>query len=67
MKKARDFREMSSEELEAEYSEKCKELFQLRNQFKHDKKLEKPHLISHTKREIARLLTVLNEKQRVQQ
>jgi len=67
MKKAKEFRDMSVEELESTYSDQCKELFQLKNQLKHDKKLEKPHTIKQSKKEIARLLTVLNEKQRVQQ
>jgi large subunit ribosomal protein L29 len=66
MKKAKDFRDMSVEELESTYTDQCKELFQIRNQLKHDKKLEKPHTIKLVKKEIARLLTVLKEKQRAQ-
>ena len=66
MKKAKDFRDLSLDELDATYQDKCKELFQHVNQLKHDKKSEKPHLIGLTKKEIARLLTVKNEKLRAQ-
>ena len=63
--KAKDFRDKSVEELEATYDDLCKELFQLKNEGRHSKKLEKPHLIGQKKKEIARLLTVLNEKHQV--
>lgn len=62
MKKAKEYRDMSIDELDAAYHDKCKEKFHLVNQLKHDKKLEKPHMIVHTRKEIARLLTVKNEK-----
>lgn len=66
MKKAKDFRDMSIEELDATHQELCKELFIAKNKIRQEKKSEKPHLVSHAKKEIARLLTVLREKQLAQ-
>lgn len=63
MKKAKDFRDQSLEELEATLRDMRKTQFDLINQRTQDKKLEKPHLIRQTKKEIARLLTVISEKQ----
>lgn len=63
MKKASEFRDQSLEELEATHRDLRQKLFQLVNELRHEKKLEKPHLIRQTKKEIARLLTVINEKQ----
>lgn len=63
MLKAKDLRDQSIEELQATYEDKCKELFGLKNDLQHAKKLDKPHLIRQTRREIARLLTMINQKQ----
>lgn len=64
MKKAKEFRDQSLQELEAICLDARKELFTLINQMKQSKKVEKPHLARHKKREIALLLTVINEKKR---
>jgi large subunit ribosomal protein L29 len=63
MSKADKFRDMSDEELEATYGELNKELFSLKNDIRHTKKTEKPHLIQEKRKEIARLLTIQHEKQ----
>jgi large subunit ribosomal protein L29 len=63
MKKANDFRDQTLDELDATYRDLRKTLFQLVNELRHEKKLEKPHLIRQTKKEIARLLTIVSEKQ----
>ncbi len=63
MKKAQEFRDQTQEELEATYSDSINELFQLRNEAKQTVKPEKTHLIRHKKKIIARLLTVIREKQ----
>lgn len=63
MLKASNFRDMSIEELEVMLTDLCKELFNLTNESKKTKKLEKPHLLRQKKKEKARLLTVLHEKQ----
>lgn len=63
MRKANDFRDLSNEELDATHADLLKESFLLRNELKQAKKLEKPHLLKEKKKEIARLLTVKQEKQ----
>lgn len=62
MYKAKELRDQSLEELEATYNEACKKLFELTNQFKAQKKREKPHEIRHARKDIARLLTIMTEK-----
>ncbi len=66
MYKAKDLKDQSLEELEAIYDESCKKLFELINEFKSQKKREKPHEIKHARKDIARLLTVMSEKRRQQ-
>lgn len=63
MKKASEFRDQSLEELEAVCRDTRKELFQLVNEWQRTKKLDKPHQLRQKKKEIARLLTVITEKQ----
>ena len=67
MYKAKDLRDQSLDELEAIYDESCKKLFELNNQFRSQKKREKPHEIKHARKDIARLLTVISEKRRQNQ
>ena len=62
MYKAKDLRDQSIDELEAIYKDSCKKLFELNNQFKSQKKREKPHEMKHVRKDIARLLTVITEK-----
>lgn len=64
MTKAQELRDQSQEELEVTHAELCKKLFQLRNEHRLNRKLEKPHEVSATRRDIARVLTVLNQKKR---
>ncbi|MBE6582237.1 MAG: 50S ribosomal protein L29 [Clostridia bacterium] len=59
--KAYDIRNMSSEELEAKLKELKNELFNLRFQNAINQ-LENPHRIGEVKKDIARVMTVLNEK-----
>ena len=59
--KATELRKMSKEELTAKLSDLKKELFNLR--FQHAiNQLENPHKIADVKKDIARVLTVLSEK-----
>ena len=59
--KAAELRNMTSAELEAKLQELKKELFNLR--FQHAiNQLDNPHQISEVKHDIARVMTVLNEK-----
>ena len=59
--KAYDIRNMSSEELENKLKELKNELFNLRFQTAINQ-LDNPHRIGEVKKDIARVMTVLNEK-----
>lgn len=63
MLKAKDLRDQTTEELKALVNDKRRELFNLINSLKIARKLDKPHLVRETKKDIARLLTIINEKQ----
>ena len=58
--KASQIREMSAEELQKKLTELKDELFHLRFQLA-IKQLDNPHKITAVKRDIARVLTVINE------
>ena len=59
--KAIELRELSKEQLEAKLKELKSELFTLR--FQHAiNQLDNPHKMTEVKRDIARVMTVLNEK-----
>lgn len=62
MYKAKDLRDQTIEELEAIHEDSCRKLFELNNQSKAQKKREKPHEITHARKDIARILTVMTEK-----
>ena len=58
---AKELRELSPEQLDSKLQELRRELFQLR--FQHAiNQLDNPHKISEVKRDIARVMTVLREK-----
>ena len=59
--KATEIRELSREQLQAKLGELKEELFNLRFQLAINQ-LENPHRITAVKRDIARIMTVLNEK-----
>ena len=59
--KAKEFREMTPEELNKKLGELKEELFRLRFQLAVNQ-LDNPHRITDVKRDIARVLTVLSEK-----
>ena len=59
--KAKELREMSAEQLNAKLGELKEELFNLR--FQHAiNQLDNPHKITDVKHDIARVMTVLREK-----
>ena len=64
MKKS-DLKDQSVDELKAKGRELDRELFDLRNELAVNRKIEKPHLIKAKKREKARILTLLTQKQAV--
>ena len=62
--KAKDLREKSRAELRELEVDLAQKLFELRLQ-KVTGKLERPAIVKNTKKDLARVLTVLNEKQAV--
>lgn len=56
-------REKSIEEIKSLVQELDAEIFRLRNELKMTRKLEKPHLLKEKKKERARALCILTEKQ----
>lgn len=62
MYKAKELRDQSIEELEASYQESCAKLYKLNSVLRSERKREKPHELKHARKDIARLLTVMNEK-----
>ena len=63
MAKSKEFRDQSQEELKAIYQDLSKELYQLRNEMKVTRKMEKPHLVRIKKKDRARVMTILREKE----
>ena len=59
--KAEELRKLSSEDLDKKLNELKEELFRLRFQLQINQ-LDNPNKIPETKRNIARVLTVMNEK-----
>ncbi|MFP4055942.1 MAG: 50S ribosomal protein L29 [Candidatus Brocadiia bacterium] len=60
--KASELRRLSDEELLREYEDRMKELFNLRYQAGTEQ-LENPALVGQTRREIARIKTILHERE----
>lgn len=63
MAKKNELISQSQEELKALYQDLSKELFQLRNEMKVTRKMEKPHLVRIKKKERARVMTILRNKE----
>lgn len=61
--KANELKDMSGEELGAMLRDKRNELFNLVNKREREKKLEKPQEIRGLRKDIARILTVLRQKE----
>ncbi len=64
---AKELRNMSEEDMKGHLEDAEKELYYMRNEQSISKKIEKPHLVKQRKKEKARILTILREKQRVQE
>ncbi len=63
--KAQNYREMSSDELEGKLEELQGHLFDLRSQAVTEK-LENTKVVKNARREIARVKTIINERNRVE-
>lgn len=66
MLKAKQLRDQTVEELEASLLDNRKKLYTLRTQLQQTKKLDKPHQLNETKKDVAKILTVLTEKRRTE-
>ncbi len=62
MAKKKDVKE--EKEMLAQVADLDREIFNLRNELATQRKLEKPHLIKEKRKEKARLLTILTQKQK---
>lgn len=63
MAKAKELRNQATEELKAIYQDLSRELFQMRNEMKVTRKIEKSHLVRVKKKDRARVMTILREKE----
>ncbi len=63
MAKAKELRDLSQEDLKALYQDLSKELFQMRNEMKIARKMDKPHLVRMKRKDRARAMTILREKE----
>ena len=61
--KAQELRDQSVEELKARLEETKREIYEFRNEMKRTRKLEKPHLLREKKKDIAKLNTIIREKE----
>ncbi|QVL55551.1 MAG: 50S ribosomal protein L29 [Simkaniaceae bacterium] len=62
MLKAKEIINQSVEELEGQYEDICRDIFDLTNELRVSRKLEKPHELKGKKKDRARILTVLRQK-----
>ncbi len=62
MRKGSQLRDQSVEELKAMYRDLSKELFELGNELRLTRKIEKPHRFREKRKERARVLTILRQK-----
>ncbi len=53
--------ESTQEELKLQYNEASKKLFEIRNEFRLNRKLDQPHLLCKYRKDMARALTQINQ------
>lgn len=63
-KRAEEFRQERDDELEAKVMDLRKECFQLKNALMTKKEDVKPYMIQQKRRDIARILTILGQRQK---
>lgn len=64
MAKKKELKEQSIDELKAMAKDLDREIFHLRNELSTQRKLEKPHQIKEKRKEKARVLTIMTQKQK---
>ena len=65
--KKEQLKDQSAKELTARTQELDREIYALRNELATQRKLEKPHLIKEKRKEKARILTILTQKNQRQE
>lgn len=63
-KKKKEHKDHSVKEMQAQVHDLNREIFQLRNELATQRKLEKPHLIKEKRKNVARILTSMTQKQK---
>ena len=63
MTTTKELRDLSAEELEAQLEDLHQEVFILRNELKAARKLDKPHLLREKRKDRARVLTLITERE----
>lgn len=63
-KKKKELKDQSEKELMAGVVKLDRELFELRNELAMQRKIDKPHLLKALRKDKARMLTVLTQKQK---
>ncbi|NBO23675.1 MAG: 50S ribosomal protein L29 [Chlamydiae bacterium] len=58
----KEIRSQASEAIQAQIKEMAKEIYNLENELRLNRKLDKPHLLRSKKKDRARLMLVLHEK-----
>ena len=66
MLKTKDLRDQTSDELKALYRDLSREIYSLKCELSIARKLEKPHLIRTKKRDRAKVLTIMRQKELAQ-
>ncbi|KAF3361554.1 50S ribosomal protein L29 [Chlamydiales bacterium STE3] len=61
--KGNELRDQSVQELQALLGDKKAGLFELKNKLQREKKADKPHELNNLKKDIARIHTILREKE----
>ena len=61
--KINEIKDLSEDELFCALKEKRQEIFELRTEVKSSSNTEQPHLIRERRKDIARILTVMRQKQ----
>lgn len=61
MQTMNELKSIPAEELKQQLDQIAKEVFEMRNELRISKKIEKPHELKNKKKERARILTALNQ------
>ena len=63
MLKMKELNELSTKELQGQHADVSRDIFHLTSELKTSRKLERPHELKEKKKDRARILTILRQKQ----